>query len=64
MLGYERVIVSEIPGTTRDSIDSQLAMDDKVLLITDTAGIRRRGKVQRGIEKYSCLLYTSPSPRD
>jgi len=55
MLGYERVMVSDTPGTTRDAIDSQLTMNDNVLLITDTAGIRRRGKIQHGIEKYSVI---------
>ena len=55
ILGYERVIVSPVPGTTRDAIDSPLTLDGRSLLLIDTAGIRRRGKVEPGIEKYSVL---------
>lgn len=55
LLGFERVVVSDIPGTTRDTIDTVVEyMGNKILLI-DTAGIRRSGKVERGIEKYSVL---------
>jgi len=55
LLGQERSIVSAVPGTTRDSIDTPLDVDGAQVLLIDTAGIRRRGKVERGIEKYSVL---------
>ncbi|PZC50922.1 MAG: GTP-binding protein [Chloroflexi bacterium] len=55
LLGEERAIVSDIPGTTRDSIDTRLQYADQRLLLIDTAGIRRRGKVVPGIEKFSVL---------
>jgi GTPase len=55
LLGYERVIVSEVPGTTRDAIDTEVAFEDQRLLLIDTAGIRRRGKIAPGVEKYSVL---------
>ncbi len=53
VLGQPRVVVSEVPGTTRDSIDSIAAYQGRNYLFTDTAGIRRRGKVERGIEGHS-----------
>ena len=53
--GQERAIVSESPGTTRDAVDSLVAYEDKSILIIDTAGIRRSGKVDPGIEHYSVL---------
>ncbi len=53
LLGQERVVVSEVPGTTRDSIDTEVAYQGRRYLLTDTAGIRRRGRVERGIEGYS-----------
>jgi len=55
LLGEERVVVSEIPGTTRDAIDLLVTHEDKPYLFTDTAGIRRRGKIDRGIEGYSVM---------
>lgn len=55
LLGRERVIVSEVPGTTRDSIDTLVERDGREMLLIDTAGIRRRGRIDRGIEKYSVL---------
>jgi GTP-binding protein len=55
LLGQERSVVSAVPGTTRDSIDTRLEVDGAKVLLIDTAGIRRRGKVERGIEKYSVL---------
>jgi GTP-binding protein len=55
LLGQERAIVSEIPGTTRDTIDTYLTWEDEPVLLIDTAGIRRRGRIERGIEKYSVL---------
>ncbi len=54
-LGEERSIVSAIPGTTRDAIDTKLEWDGQEVVLIDTAGIRRRGKVEPGIEKYSVL---------
>ena len=53
VLGEDRVVVSDVPGTTRDSIDSLAVYQDRRYLFTDTAGIRRRGKIDRGIEGYS-----------
>lgn len=55
LIGVERSIVSNIPGTTRDPIDSELTYHGKKLTLIDTAGIRRRGRIERGIEKYSVL---------
>ena len=55
LCGEERVIVSDIPGTTRDAIDTKLMVGDVPVTLVDTAGIRRRGKVEVGVEKYSVL---------
>ena len=55
ILGHQRVIVSEIPGTTRDAIDIPFSFDDKPVTLIDTAGVRRRGRIEVGIEKYSVL---------
>jgi GTP-binding protein len=55
ILGEERVIVSEEAGTTRDAVDTLLLYGDRPVTLIDTAGIRRPGKVERGIEKYSVL---------
>ena len=55
MVGEERVIVSPIAGTTRDAIDEKLRWHGQDFTIIDTAGIRRRGKIDQGIEKYSVL---------
>ena len=53
VLGQERVVVSNLPGTTRDSVDSIATYQGRRYLFTDTAGIRRRGRVERGIEGHS-----------
>tara|TARA_A100001037_G_scaffold4729_2_gene4682 strand:- start:2992 stop:4329 length:1338 start_codon:yes stop_codon:yes gene_type:complete len=53
--GENRAIVSSISGTTRDSLDSSIIYKDQKVQLIDTAGIRRRGKIDRGIEKYSVL---------
>jgi GTPase len=58
ILGVERAIVSDIPGTTRDAIDTEIQFKGKKLVLIDTAGIRRRGKVGPGIEKFSVLRST------
>src|SRR6266542_5804742 len=55
LIGQERSVVSAVPGTTRDTIDTPLDVDGTRVLLIDTAGIRRRGKVERGVEKYSVL---------
>ena len=55
LLGEERVIVSPIPGTTRDAVDTQLIYHDTPITLIDTAGIRRRGRIKPGVEKYSAL---------
>ena len=55
LAGSERAIVSPIPGTTRDAIDTQIVYEDLPVTLIDTAGIRRRGKVEPGVEKYSVI---------
>ena len=55
LLGRERVIVSEIPGTTRDSIDTVLQRGDRTFVLVDTAGLRRKRRHRQGIEYYSEL---------
>jgi GTP-binding protein len=55
VLGQERMIVSDVPGTTRDAIDAEVFVDGEPMVLIDTAGIRRRGSIQGGTEKYSVL---------
>jgi GTP-binding protein len=55
LLGEQRAIVSPIPGTTRDAIDTRMTFDDVPITLIDTAGIRKRGKIVPGVEKYSVL---------
>lgn len=55
ILGQERVITSDIPGTTRDSIDTTFTYKDKTYTLIDTAGLRRRGKIEKGVEFLSYL---------
>ena len=55
LTGENRSIVSDIPGTTRDTIDTLIRYNDMDVLLIDTAGIRRRGKIGTGIEKYSVI---------
>jgi GTP-binding protein len=56
--GAERVIVSEIPGTTRDSVDVRIEKDGKTLIVIDTAGVRKKGKMADDIEFYSSVRVT------
>ncbi|MCL4859398.1 MAG: ribosome biogenesis GTPase Der [Caldilineaceae bacterium] len=58
LLGAERAIVSDVPGTTRDPIDTQMVYHGQTITLIDTAGIRRRGSVEPGIERYSVLRST------
>ena len=53
LLGENRVIVSDISGTTRDSIDSKLTYNEQDFIIVDTAGIRKKSKVDYGVEKFA-----------
>ncbi|HEV2127141.1 MAG TPA: ribosome biogenesis GTPase Der [Thermomicrobiales bacterium] len=55
LLGEERAIVSEEPGTTRDSLDTIIEWEGEQLTLIDTAGIRRRGRVEEGIERFSVM---------
>ena len=55
LLGVERTIVSEVPGTTRDSIDTMLERDGRTFVLVDTAGLRRKRRQRQGIEYYSEL---------
>jgi GTPase len=54
-LGWERAIVSPIPGTTRDALDTPMIWEGKQVILIDTAGIRRKGRIVPGVEKYSVL---------
>ena len=55
IIGSERLVVSELPGTTRDSVDISFERGGKSYLLIDTAGIRRRGRVKEKIEKFSII---------
>ncbi|HEV2106725.1 MAG TPA: ribosome biogenesis GTPase Der, partial [Thermomicrobiales bacterium] len=55
LLGQERAIVSDQPGTTRDSLDTEIIWAGLPLTLVDTAGIRRRGRVEHGIEHFSVI---------
>ena len=55
ILGDQRTIVSETPGTTRDAIDISLSFGGRPVTLIDTAGVRRRGRIEGGIERYSVL---------
>jgi GTP-binding protein len=55
IMGFQRSIVSDVPGTTRDAIDTEIEFQGQKVKLIDTAGIRRRGRVNPGIEKYSVL---------
>jgi GTP-binding protein len=55
LIGEERSIVSNVPGTTRDPIDTRIVYNRQPITLIDTAGVRRRGRVEPGIEKYSVI---------
>ncbi|HEV2128737.1 MAG TPA: ribosome biogenesis GTPase Der, partial [Thermomicrobiales bacterium] len=55
LLGEERAIVSDEPGTTRDSLDTVIEWEGQEVTLIDTAGIRRRGRVEEGIERFSVM---------
>lgn len=63
LLGQERAIVSPIPGTTRDAVDTPMLFNDVPITLIDTAGIRKRGKIEPGVEKYSVLRSLSAIER-
>lgn len=63
ILKEDRVIVSNVEGTTRDAIDTPFFVDDKEYMIIDTAGIRKKGKIYEDIEKYSILRALSAIDR-
>ena len=58
VVGEQRSIVSSLAGTTRDSIDVTIEHEENTITLIDTAGIRKRGKIERGIEQYSVLRST------
>ncbi|MFH1662358.1 MAG: ribosome biogenesis GTPase Der [Chloroflexota bacterium] len=55
LAGGERAIVSHLPGTTRDALDTKLDFNGQSVLFIDTAGVRRRGRIETGVERYSVL---------
>ncbi len=55
LLGENRVIVSDVAGTTRDAIDTQITYEDKEYIFIDTAGLRRKNKIKEDIERYSII---------
>jgi GTP-binding protein len=63
IIGTERTIVSEIPGTTRDAIDTVFVRNNKKYVVIDTAGIRKQGKIYENAERYSVLRALSALER-
>ena len=55
LVGDSRVIVDDVPGTTRDAIDTMFDFNGQNMLLIDTAGVRRRGSIKAGVEKYSVI---------
>ncbi len=55
LVGEKRAIVDDAPGTTRDATDTVVDFDGQSVLLIDTAGIRKRGRIERGVEQYSVL---------
>ncbi len=56
VLGHERVLVHELPGTTRDAVDTRVTLDGSDYVLIDTAGIRRKGRVSEALEKLSVIM--------
>src|SRR5262249_58664126 len=56
MVGAERVLVHEAPGTTRDAVDTTLVYEGRTYVLVDTAGIRRKGRVQEPLEKLAVVM--------
>lgn len=63
IVGKQRVIVSNVPGTTRDAIDTTFTLNGKKYVVIDTAGIRKQGKIYENAEKYSVLRAISAIER-
>ncbi|MDR1913651.1 MAG: ribosome biogenesis GTPase Der [Clostridiales bacterium] len=63
ILGENRLIVSDVPGTTRDAIDSEATLDGQRYIFIDTAGIRRKARIKENIERYSILRAVSAVSR-
>ncbi len=55
LAGFERAVVSDLPGTTRDTTNTTIERNGRPVVLVDTAGIRRRGRVEQGIESYALL---------
>lgn len=55
LLGQDRFVTSPLPGTTRDAVSEEAVLDGRTYLFVDTAGVRRRGRIERGIEKFSIV---------
>ncbi len=63
ILGEERVIVSDVAGTTRDAVDTEIDTPEGAFLLVDTAGVRRPGKLGKGVERHSVMRTTSAVDR-
>lgn len=63
LVGEERAIVSPVAGTTRDMLDTEILWEGQRVILVDTAGIRRRGKIEAGVEKYSVLRAAKATER-
>jgi GTPase len=63
LLGSDQVIVSDIPGTTRDSTDTELQYEEKLYKLIDTAGLKRPGRTKVGVEKFSAMRSISSTDR-
>ena len=63
LLGEDRVIVSDIAGTTRDAIDTAITRDDREYIFIDTAGLRRKSKIKEDIERFSIIRTVSAVER-
>ncbi len=63
MLGEQRVIVHDVPGTTRDPVDTVVEVDGRRIVLTDTAGLRKRGKASEAVERYSHLRAVQAADR-